>query len=60
MPKTFKEINYEDLLKDAYLQQLIDNENSKVLTINTHKGLFNVLRLAFGIKFVLGILQRKI
>lgn len=30
-------------LKDAYLQQPVDNESSKNLMINTQKGLYNVL-----------------
>lgn len=47
-------------LKDAYFQQPVDEETSKLLTINTHKGLYRVLRLPFGVKFAPGLFQRKI
>lgn len=37
-------------LSDAYLQFQLDEESSKLVTISTHKGLFNVVRMPFGVK----------
>ena len=36
-------------LKQAYLHMVMDEESSKLLTLNTHKGLFRMNRLAFGV-----------
>ena len=44
--KVFSKID----LSDAYLQMEVDDECSKVLTINTHKGLYKLNRLPFGLK----------
>ncbi len=44
-------------LSDAYLQVKVDEECSKLLTINTHKGLYKFLRLPFGVKFAPSIFQ---
>ena len=46
-------------LSDAYLQQPVDDESSMLLTINTHRGLFRVLRLPFGVSTAPAIFQRK-
>lgn len=46
-------------LKDAYLQQLVDNETNEILTIKSHKY-YNMLRLAFGVKCATGIFQVKV
>ena len=43
--KVFSKIN----LSDAYLQMEVKDESSKVLTINTHKSLYNLNRLPFGL-----------
>ncbi|XP_029633309.1 uncharacterized protein K02A2.6-like [Octopus sinensis] len=45
-------------LSEAYLQLQVDEECSKLLTINTHKGLYKFNRLSFGIKVALAILQQ--
>lgn len=47
-------------LKDAYLQQSVDKETSKNLTIITLKRLHNVLILAFVVGCASGMCQRKI
>lgn len=44
--KTFSKLN----LSDTYLQIRIDEESSKYLTVNTHKGLYKYNRLSFGLK----------
>lgn len=46
-------------LKDVYFQHAVDPKNNNILIINTHTGSFKVLRLAFGVKYTLGICQRK-
>lgn len=44
-------------LSDAFLQVPLDVTASKLLTINTHLGLFNVTRLQPGVKTAPGIFQ---
>ena len=44
-------------LSQAYLQLPLDHESSELLTINTHKGLFEYNRLLFGVSSALGIFQ---
>ena len=46
-------------LRNAYQQLLLDEESRKVLTVNTHRGLFEPLRLQFGIHSATGIFQRE-
>ncbi|XP_062711287.1 uncharacterized protein K02A2.6-like [Aedes albopictus] len=45
-------------LSDAYLQVEVDEESRKLLTINTHRGLFQFNRLAPGVKSAPGAFQR--
>ncbi|KAL7070485.1 hypothetical protein ACQ4LE_010395 [Meloidogyne hapla] len=45
-------------LRDAYLQIELDESSKKLTCINTHKGLFEVQRLPFGVKSAPGIFQR--
>lgn len=45
-------------LSDAFWQVPVDNETGKILTINTHLGLFNVNRLQQGVKTAPGIFQQ--
>ncbi|XP_028174821.1 uncharacterized protein K02A2.6-like [Ostrinia furnacalis] len=45
-------------LDRAYTQVVVDEETSKLLTLNTCKGLYTVHRLAFGVKACPGIFQR--
>lgn len=47
-------------LKDAYCQLELDEESSKLMVINTHRGLYRYTRLAFGIASVPAIFQREI
>lgn len=44
-------------LSDAFLQVELDNEAKRLLTINTHMGLFTVNRLQPGVKTAPGIFQ---
>ena len=44
--KVFSKID----LSEAYLQIQIEENNSKLLCINTHRGLYKFDRLVFGIK----------
>ncbi|XP_014785731.1 uncharacterized protein K02A2.6-like [Octopus bimaculoides] len=44
-------------LSEAYLQLQVDEECAKVLTINTHKGLYRFKRLPFGVKVAPAIFQ---
>ena len=45
-------------LSDAYLQLKVTDSCAKVLTINTHKGLFKLNRLPFGLKVAPAIFQQ--
>ena len=47
-------------LAEAYLQIEDDDESKKLLTINTHKGLYRFNRLPFGVKSAPGIFQQLI
>ena len=45
-------------LSDAYLQIEVEENSSKLLCINTHRGLYKFNRLAFGVKVALAIFQQ--
>ncbi|UYV74074.1 K02A2.6-like [Cordylochernes scorpioides] len=45
--------------KDAYQQIVVDEETAEMLIINTHKGLFRVNILPFGVSCAPGIFQRR-
>lgn len=45
-------------LSDAFLQVEVDEEFRKLITINTHRGLFQYNRLPFGIKTAPGCFQQ--
>ena len=45
-------------LSDAYLQIPVEEECSKLLCINTHRGIYKFERLAFGIKVATAIFQQ--
>ena len=45
-------------LVDAYLQIEVDEDSKNLLTINTHKGLFQFCRLPFGVKSAPAIFQQ--
>ncbi|XP_064466262.1 uncharacterized protein K02A2.6-like [Ornithodoros turicata] len=45
-------------LYQAYLQLEMDDKSSDVLTLNTHRGLYRVKRLPYGISAAPGIFQR--
>lgn len=45
-------------LSDAYFQVSVDDDARKLLTINTHKGLYTFNRLAMGVKVAPGIFQQ--
>uniref|UniRef100_A0A1I8BLI1 RNA-directed DNA polymerase n=1 Tax=Meloidogyne hapla TaxID=6305 RepID=A0A1I8BLI1_MELHA len=45
-------------LRDAYLQIELDDESKKLANINTHRGLFEVQRLPFGVKSAPAIFQK--
>ena len=45
-------------LQQAYLHMAMDDESKKLLTINTHKGLFTFDRLPFGIASAPAMWQR--
>ena len=45
-------------LSEAYLQVKVNEECSKILTINTHKGLFKFNRLPFGLKVAPSLFQQ--
>lgn len=47
-------------LSEAYLQIPVDDISSKILTLNTHKGLFRVKRLPFGVSVAVAIFQKTI
>ena len=52
--KVFSKID----LSDAYLQIMVNEECSKYLCINTHKGIFKLKRLPFGLKVAPAIFQQ--
>ncbi|CAM1298625.1 Uncharacterised protein at_DN2364 [Pycnogonum litorale] len=52
--KTFSKLN----LSSAYLQIELAEKSKQYLTINTHRGLYQYNRLAFGHKFTAAIFQR--
>lgn len=54
--KTFSKLD----LSHAYNQIRLDEESSKLLTVNTQKGLFKVNRLPFGVSSAPAIFQRTI
>ena len=45
-------------LSNAYQQVVLEEESRKLTTINTTKGLFEYVRLAYGVSSAPGILQR--
>ena len=45
-------------LTQAYTQIPVDDASAKLLTVNTHRGLFSVHRLPFGVSAAPGIFQR--
>ena len=45
-------------LSEVYLQVKVDEECSKLLTINTHKGLFKLNCLPFGLKVAPSLFQQ--
>ncbi|CAH8609833.1 unnamed protein product [Dicrocoelium dendriticum] len=45
-------------LADAYLQLQVEPESRKLLTINTHRGLYQYNRLPFGVKTAPAIFQQ--
>lgn len=45
-------------LSDAYFQVEMDEESQKLLTINTHRGLYRFNRLSQGVKPATGIFQQ--
>ncbi|XP_058810963.1 uncharacterized protein K02A2.6-like [Topomyia yanbarensis] len=47
-------------LSDAYLQLEVEEDSQKLLTINTHKGLFKYKRLPSGVKSAPGAFQKVI
>ena len=47
-------------LSQAYQQLVLTPESRKLLTINTHKGLFQPTRLQFGVHSASGIFQREL
>ena len=52
--KTFSKLD----LSHAYLQVLLDEASRRLVTINTHKGLFEYQRLLFGVASAPSIFQR--
>lgn len=45
-------------LNQAYQQLAVDDETADLLTVNTHRGLFRVTRLPFGVSTAVAIFQR--
>lgn len=45
-------------LSQAYHQLLLDDESRKYTTINTHMGLYEFLRLPYGVNTAVGLFQR--
>ena len=52
--KSFQKID----LSDAYFQIEVEENSSKLLCINRHRGIYKFNRLAFGVKFVTAIFQQ--
>ena len=46
-------------LSQAYQQLRLEEESQELLTINTHKGLFQPTRLQFGLHSASGIFKKK-
>ncbi len=46
-------------LSNAYMQLPLTEEGSKLTALNTHKGLYAVLRMPFGITSASGIFQKR-
>jgi len=46
-------------LSEAYLQLPVDDPTSELLTLNTHKGLFRVKRLPFGVSVAVSVFQKR-
>ena len=47
-------------LKQAYQQIELDEESREIMTVNTHKGLYQPERLQYGVHSATGIFQREI
>ena len=47
-------------MSQAYQQILLDEDSREYVTINTHKGLYRLTRLPFGVASASGIFQSKI
>ena len=45
--------------RTAYQQLLLDEESREIMTVNTHKGLFQPTRLQYGVHSASGIFQRE-
>ena len=45
-------------MSQAYLQLQLDDDAKKLVTVNTHRGLFQYNRLPFGVSAVPAIFQR--
>ena len=44
-------------MSQAYLQLQLDEESRELVTISTHKGLFQYTRLLFGVSALAGVFQ---
>ncbi|KAG0445713.1 hypothetical protein HPB47_016484, partial [Ixodes persulcatus] len=42
----------------AYHQEVVDMDTADLQTVNTHRGLFRVTRLEFGVDTAVAIFQR--
>lgn len=54
--KTFTKLDF----KNAYNQLKVDEQTSKILAWSTHRGVYKVLRLLYGIKPATAIFQREV
>ena len=45
-------------MSEAYLQVIVEEECTKYLTIHTHRGLYRLRRLPFGLKVALSLFQQ--